>query len=91
VSSLQLSETLVNSIREVLAGHDERAREPGIAVQYLAAVVGYIVGRQEMPAPTKDEVLEQLAAFSRHVMLDVAREREERPAGGEAFGIWRAS
>lgn len=90
MSRLQLSDTLVDSIQDLLGGHDERARDPGIAIQYLAAVIGYMVGRQEMPAAAKDDVLEQLAAFSQHVMQDVDRERNTAPPSEEAFGIWRA-
>ncbi|HQU15961.1 MAG: hypothetical protein B7Z66_07815 [Chromatiales bacterium 21-64-14] len=93
MSQLQLSDQLISAVQETLAAHDSNAREPGVAIQYLAAIIGYRVGKLDMPAAGKEDVLEQLAAFSRHVMQDIcsAEERAQpQPPGPDAFGIWRA-
>ena len=91
MSELKLSGELLQSIQDVLVANDDDARDPGVAVQYLAAVSGYLLGMQEMDAVQKGEFLEQLYAFSRHVMDDVDQQRREAqpPAQQEAFGIWK--
>lgn len=91
MSQLQLSDQLIDAVQETLGAHDSKAREPGVAIQYLAAIIGYRVGKLDMPAAGKEDVLEQLAAFTRHVMQDVARADPPAPAPAQdAFGIWRA-
>jgi len=89
VSELQLSNDLVQSVQSALETHDERARDPGIMIQYLAALTGFMLGQQNMDTASKHELLGQLGAFSKSVLDDVSGPQTPPPAQ-EAFGIWRA-
>ena len=96
MSELKLSARLVGDLQKMLVAHDETAEDPGIASQYLCAVVGFLLGQQEMPDEQKDEALEQLAAFMQHVANDVSQQRRQAPPHPppppppqEAFGIWK--
>ena len=87
MDGLQLSEQLINDISEVLGKHDSRAEDPGIGVQYLAAVTGFLVGHMDFPHDQKSDFLDQLSQFSRHVFEDVSQ--PEAPSSESAFGIWK--
>ena len=94
MSELQLSAKLVGDIQHLLVQHDGTATDPGVASQYLCAVVGFLLGQQDMEKAQKDDVLEQLAAFMRHVADDVDKQRLKsapppQPPAQEAFGIWK--
>lgn len=93
MSELELSGRLVGELQRLLVEHDATARDPGIASQYLCAVVGFLLGQQEMDAARRDDVLEQLGAFMKHVADDVERQRRQSappsPPEQEAFGIWK--
>lgn len=78
----------------MLAKHDSAAEDPGVASQYLAAVIGFLLGQQEMPSDQKREILEELAAFTTHVANDVDEQRRQpppppAPPQQQAFGIWK--
>jgi len=49
MSQLQLSGKVVSDIREVLSQHDPAAQDPGVASQYLSAVIGFLLGQEGMP------------------------------------------
>ncbi|ANB02300.1 hypothetical protein [Ectothiorhodospira sp. BSL-9] len=93
--SLQLSGELVQKLQDILVEHDERCHDPLVTVQYMSAISGYLLGCQPIPAAKRQEFLEQLAAFMRHVHDDVERQQREQQAAPaqqppqEAFGIWR--
>lgn len=93
MSELQLSTKLVSDIQALLQEHDASATDPGVTSQYLCAVVGFLLGQQEMPADQKAEVLEQLAAFMKHVADDVGSQKQPAapppPPQQESFGIWK--
>ena len=93
MSELQLSAKLVGDIQQMLVGHDAAASDPGVASQYLCAVVGFLLGQQDMEATQKDDVLDQLGAFMKHVAEDVDKQRRQSapppPPAQEAFGIWK--
>jgi len=91
MSELKLSTALVQKLLDVLEKHDESAADQHIASQYLAAVVGYLAGQHDMPAQRRDETLNELAEFTRHVANDVQNQRQQPPAPPpqEAFGIWK--
>lgn len=95
MSQLKLSAQLVEQMQQMLVQHDESASDPGVASQYLAAIVGFLLGQQDMPADRKQEILEELGAFMKHVADDVEKQRSQaappppaRPPQ-EAFGIWK--
>ena len=91
MSQLQLSAQLVTEIQQLLQQHDEAASDPGVASQYLCALVGFLLGQQDMPAADKDEIRDELHAFTRHVLKDVEGQRQaaRTPPQQQAFGIWK--
>ena len=88
MSQLNLSTQLVDQMHEFLIQHDENAQDPGVATQYMCAVVGCMLGKQEMPESQKEEILEQLFAFTRHVAEDIAQQMHAPPPQAEV-GIWK--
>ncbi len=91
MSQLKLSDKLINEIQADLVSVDERAQDPYVMLQYLAAIQGYVVGRQQIETVDKRQIQEELSAFTKHVMDDVdnsMRQRNQQPRG-EALGIWR--
>ena len=88
MSQLKLSTQLVSQMHQFLIQHDANAQDPGVASQYMCAVVGCMLGEQEMPESQKEEILEQLFAFTRHVAQDIAQQMRAPPPQ-EALGIWK--
>jgi uncharacterized tellurite resistance protein B-like protein len=88
MSQLKLSPQLVSQMHQFLIQHDENAQDPGVASQYMCAVVGCLLGEQDMPESQKEEILEQLFAFTRHVTQDIAQQMQAPPPQAEV-GIWK--
>jgi hypothetical protein len=90
MSSITLSEPLIAGLRKVLREHDPNASDLGVTLQYLSAVTGFLLAGYRAPFEDKEELLDQLCAFTKQVFA-------ERSLGGsrtaspqqEAFGIWR--
>jgi hypothetical protein len=59
-----------------------------VASQYMCAVVGCLLGQQDMSESQKEEMLEQLFAFARHVTQDIAQQMQAPPPPAEV-GIWK--
>ena len=90
MGQLRLSSELVNQVQEVIAQQDEQAQDPAIGLQYLAAIMGYLLGAQNATAEEKREFHDQLCGFSRSVLDDVlAKQAAPAAPPQEAFGIWR--
>ena len=87
MSQLQLSGKVVSDIREVLSQHDPAAQDPGVASQYLSAVIGFLLGQEGMPEPQRKEVLEELMAFAGQVAADVSRQKSDQMQS--ASGVWK--
>ncbi len=88
MSQLQLSGKFVADIRQVLSQHDPAAQDPGVASQYLSAIIGFLLGQEGMPEPQKREVLEELMAFAAQVSDDVSRQQSEQQMAS-ASGVWK--
>ncbi len=90
MDQLKLSKELIDKIQQILIDEDERAKNPLLAGQYLAAVIGFIVGNHDLPTGEKNEIMNELNAFAKYVYDDITRQRQvvTRPKG-EAFGIWK--
>ena len=84
---LKLSDELISDLQNVIVEHDERAKDGGVAIQYYAAIIGYILANQEYPMDQKKEFLNHLYAFSNHVFEDNSQPLQPPP--GEAMGKWR--
>jgi len=93
MSELQLSAKLVQQLQDVITTHDESATDPGVVSQYLAAVIGFLLGQQAIPEQQKTEIIDNLGAFIKHVADDVAKQSQQQapppPPPQEAFGIWK--
>ena len=88
MSQLKLSTQLVSEMHQFLIQHDEDAQDPGVATQYMCAVVGCLLGEQDMPESQNEEMLEQLFAFTRHVTQDIAQQ-VRTPPPKDALGVWK--
>lgn len=91
MAQMNLSSELINELHAVIVKHDAEAKDYNVAVQYLAAVMGLILGHQNMPNEQRLSFLDDLCGFSRHVLNDVVgqQEPEPEPPQQEAFGIWK--
>ena len=92
MSELKLSTALIRQLLDVLERHDQAAGDQHIAAQYLSAVVGFLLGQHDKPDPDRDQTIEELAAFIKHVANDVQAQRQHAPPTPppqEAFGIWK--
>ncbi len=90
MSDIQLSPQLLQDIQQaVLKQHADA--DPGVVLQYLAAATGYLLAQQRgLSDEDKAGYLDELAAFSRHVLEDVQqRARQQSQAvAAKAFGFW---
>lgn len=87
MSQLQLSGKLIQDVKELLSSHDPAAADPGVASQYLSAVIGFMLGHEDMPDAQKQEILEELMAFANHVAADVQRQKSDQAQS--ASGVWK--
>ncbi|MDZ7829627.1 MAG: hypothetical protein U5K33_09135 [Halofilum sp. (in: g-proteobacteria)] len=86
---LQLSIDMVRDIQARLKENDERAADPGVSAQYLAAVIGFLLGQIKADTDDKKEFLRQLTDFAAGVIDDVEAQQEmqsAQPGGGAAAG-----
>lgn len=88
MTQLKLDTALLQKIQGLLSEHDAEARDPGLMVQYLAAVIGIVVGNQPVAAEQRHQFIDQLAQFSRQVCDDTSAPAQQPPAQ-EAFGVWK--
>ena len=92
MSSLNLSRDLLQNLMRLLEEHDEQAKEPLVAAQYLSALIGLLVGNQQRSDSEKQELLNELHSFSDHVCQDVSGRKPPPPPAADpskAFGIWK--
>jgi hypothetical protein len=93
VADIQLSSQLFQDIQAAVQRQAPDA-DQGVVMQYLAAVMGYLLGSQRgMPAADRDEFLNELCGFARHVYQDVAAQQQQQQQqasapSGQAFGYW---
>jgi len=92
MSGLQLSIPLVEDVLQAIIKHDPKADDHGMAMQYMAAMTGFLLAHQDFSEHQRSEFLNQLRAFSQQVCDDVVAQRAEReapPPQQEAFGVWK--
>lgn len=92
MADIQLSSQLFQDIQQAVERQHPQA-DPGVVMQYLAAVMGYMLGSQRgMSGDDRDAFMDELCAFSRHVYQDLAQQQQQQqqaaPATGQAFGYW---
>jgi len=91
MADIQLSSQLFQEIQDAVLRQEPDA-DPGVVMQYLAAVIGYMLGSQrDMPAEDREAYMSELCGFARHVRDDlVERQQPQQQApAGQAFGYWR--
>ena len=59
MSELKLSHQLVDELSAIVKQHDDRADDPGVTSQYLCAVVGFLLGQQDMPDERKKNLVDE--------------------------------
>lgn len=90
MSTIQLSAELLKEIQTVLQKHDEATSDPGIAIQYLSAVIGYQLASLPNDLAQKQEFLDQLFQFANHVMSEHSQPEEgQSQQQAEAYGVWK--
>jgi len=89
MADIQLSSQLFQDIQEAVVKQHPGA-DPGVVMQYLAAVCGYMLGSERnMDKPAKDAFLEELCGFAQHVYSDLqSRQEQQAAAAKSAFGYW---
>lgn len=94
MANIQLSPQLFEDIQKAI-GRQEPDADQGVAMQYLAAVTGYMLGTQRsMDQAGKEAFLDELCTFARQVMNDVSAQQEQQlaqqqAAQASAFGYWQ--
>lgn len=87
MSQLQLSGKLIKEVRDLISAHDSSASDPGVASQYLSAIIGFLLGQEDMSEQQKQDILEELMAFAGHVASDVQRQKTDQSQ--QASGVWK--
>jgi len=104
-NDITLSDQLIDNLYGVICQHDESARQNMmVALQYFAAVSGYMLGDYPGSDEEREELIDQLAAFTKNVSGDRAQSQKaqqqtqtEAPAvkgnsvatDNPAVGIWK--
>lgn len=82
---IQLSRELIDTLLQAIGKHDAKAQEDMlINLQYLCAVAGYLAADYPGPASERDELLEHLNAFMKHVCDDRANSQQAQQAPAQA-------
>ena len=91
MAELSLSTEIVNSVVEVLQKHDAATSDHLVASQYLAAIIGFIVSKENFSDEQRNEVINELSSFIRYVSDDLrgANKVTKPEPSGDAFGIWK--
>lgn len=89
MAQMNLNEELINDLQAVIVKHDPQASDPAVVLQYLAAVMGIVLGNQPLAEEQRKSFLNELYQFSGQVVEDVAHHSQPAPPAQEAFGIWR--
>lgn len=77
---IHLSEELVSNIFQAIAAHDAAAEEDmTLGLQYLSAITGYLSAGFPGNDHERNELLNQLAAFTRHVCDEQVAARKQEP------------
>ena len=95
MADIQLSSQLFQDIQDAVTRQHADA-DAGTVMQYLAAVMGYMLGNQrQMPDQQKQAYMDELCGFAKHVLDDLMRsqqqQQQQQAAAADAFGIWEPS
>ncbi len=85
---IRLSNRLVGEILETLRRHEPACDDSLIASQYLAAVIGYFLASHPAAAAEKDQILDEMSDFLRHVYTDLSHSQAPPQDPQQAVGVW---
>lgn len=90
MSSLNISDSMINEIRLVLAKHDhEIETDPVRMLQYLSAVISVVTSELEASENQLKSLLSQLLQFTEQVFEQQLREKFDTPGRQEpVYGVW---
>ena len=84
-NDITLSDQLIDNLYGVICQHDESAKENMmVALQYFAAVSGYMLGDYPGSDEEREELIDQLGAFTKNVSADKANNQNQEEAQQEA-------
>jgi hypothetical protein len=86
---IQLSGELINAVKAALVEHDAAAKDDLMTMQYLSAIIGYVLAHQTNPALNKRGFLDDLSTFMGQVLDQVEADMKPQQPSQEAFGIWK--
>ena len=82
---INLSRELIDSLLDTIGEHDAEAREDMVVnLQYLSAVAGYLAADYPGPASERDELLEHLHEFMKHVCDQRAHKQQAQQTQASA-------
>ncbi|MGD2159975.1 MAG: hypothetical protein PVG94_02235, partial [Gammaproteobacteria bacterium] len=84
-----LSGELISAVKEALVKHDAAAENDLMTMQYLSAIIGYVLAHQTNPGIDKRGFLNDLATFMGQVLDQVEADMKPQQPSQEAFGIWK--
>ncbi len=78
-NDITLSDQLIDNLYGVICQHDESAKQNMmVALQYFAAVSGYMLGDYPGSDEEREELIDQLAAFTKNVSGDRASKQKQQ-------------
>ena len=86
---IQLSGELISGVKDVLVRHDAAAENDLMTMQYLSAIIGYILAHQTNPGLDKRGFVRDLSTFMTQVLDQVEADLNPPQPSQEAFGIWK--
>ena len=86
---IQLSGELISDVKEAIVKHDAEAANDLMTMQYLSAIMGYVLAHQTNPGLDKRGFINDLATFMGQVMDQVEADLKPQQPSQEAFGIWK--
>lgn len=77
MADVELTTQIIEDIQQAVQSHEPEAGD-GVVMQYLAAVLGYMVATQRaIPSADHEALLQELSNFARHVCRDVTSSQEQ--------------
>lgn len=86
---IQLSPQLMQDMRDAMMKQDPRTQDDVLAMQYLVAAAGLMLSQYENAQMDKQNALEDLSGFMKHVFDYMEQQKAQRPPPQEAFGVWK--
>lgn len=86
---IQLSGELISDVKDVLAKHDAAAADDLMSMQYLSAIIGYVLAHQSSPGLDKRGFLNDLNTFMGQVLDQVEADMKPQQPPQQAFGVWK--